>query len=285
MTAIPTKPGIYHGMDFDTYRKIDAWNWSLIKLLDEDRGSPLHVKHKRETADDDDTASRMFLRAIHALTLEPHRFDEDFSIYDGRRDMRHKSYQDHLAKYPGTTVLTPKDRDHAQAIADAIRSHPFAGALLKAGRAEVTVVWQDIATGLLCKARIDWLAQGNALIDLKGIGTAERQVTRLSAQHGYHGQLAHYDSGLQHHGIEPPMVALITYETKPPYDVAVFEMDRGVPDGSLHVGEVMRSEFMEQLADCVRLDHWPGRHLSMKPLTLPSWALLDHSDEITFEED
>ena len=272
---------IHHDIPFAEYRSLPGWNWSLIKLLE--TGSPKHVQHAL-TSPDEDTASRVLLRAVHALVLEPHNFGASFSVYDGRRDARTAAYQQHLAEHPGTAVLSAKDHEAAQVAAAAILAHPFVREALSEGHPEVTLTWDDEETGLPCKARLDWLASG-LFLDLKTLGTThERHVARLVATNLYHGQLAHYAAGLRAHGIDVPAY-LVVAEGKGAQDVAVVSMSAASPGGAVHVGGLLRSKLMRKLADCVALDHWPGRHPEPHELCLPMWALPDIDDEITDEDD
>jgi hypothetical protein len=266
---------ILHGLTHAQYLQLPGWNWSRIKLL-EDK-SPRHVKHASEHPDND-TAARGMLRAVHALVLEPDNFGAQYSVFAGRRTGR--AFEEHCAAHPGATVLNAREYDLARAAADAIRSHAVVARLLSTGSPEVSITWLDGETGLPCKGRVDWL--GAALVDLKTLGTTnERSVASLVAKNLYHGQLAHYDDGLRAHEIEVPAFIVVA-EGKEAHDVAVFEVDEGIPDGSLTVGRKLRDRLMRKLADCVALDHWPGRHPTAQTLCLPAYALDDANDEVTF---
>lgn len=259
----------HHGLTYDEYRRLPGWNWSLIKEMDK---SPRHVLHALRPQDDD-TASRAKLRAIHALVLEPENFAASFSVFDGRRTG--KLYDAHVEAHPGTAVLNVAEYDEARATADAIRSHAAVRPLLATGHGEVTVTWTDADTCLPCKARLDWLAAGHFL-DLKTYGTTdERIVARKVVQMGAHGQMAHYADALDALGMDDPRCFLVVAEGKGPHDVAVFELDRGIPDGALHVGRDLRARLMERLAACVAHDDWPGRHPGIVDLCLPTYALLE----------
>jgi hypothetical protein len=262
---------IHRGLTYDEYSVLPGWRWSVIKAMAE---SPLHCLHAKRTSSPD-TASRVLLRAVHALTLEPHRFAESFSVYEGKRDARTAAYQQHLADNPDTAVLTPKDFALAKSTADAIRHHPIAGPLFAEGEPEVSITWLDHETGLPCKARLDWLAP-RFFFDLKNLGTTnERMVARHVAAMLIHGQVAHYTAALEAVGIRDLPAYLLVTEGKGPQDVAVFEVDAGIPDGALHVGAELRRDLMKRLSDCVQDDRWPGRHEKPVNLCLPNYALLD----------
>ncbi len=269
---------IHYDMSFEDYRALPGWNWSLIKLLKD--GSPKHVKYAMN-APDKDTASRVVLRAIHCMILEPHNFNASFSTYAGTR--RGAKYDAHCAANPpGTSVLNLREADQVWATSEAVLANPQVQKLLGDGKPdefgwqgypEVVLTWTDDATGLPCKCRIDWL--GAALIDLKTLGTTEtRAVNQMINRMLIHGQLAHYHEGLLAHDIDVPAFLIIA-EGKGAQDVAVWEVDDGAPDGALHVGKVIRAELMEKLAKCVADDHWPGRHEAIQTTCLPDYGLLD----------
>lgn len=270
---------LFYDLPFAEYCKIDAWNWSAIKLLE--NGSPKHALHAR-THPSDDTAARGMLRAIHCLTLELHRFNEQFAVFDGHR--RGKVFDAFAAENAGKTLLNPAE--HAQAVATswAIAAHEPARRLLSEGRPEVTVTWTDEATGLPCKGRIDWLGP-NGIVDLKTLGTTnERQIGRLVASNLYHGQLAHYCAGLAANGINVPAY-LVVAEGKGAQDVAVFHVDDGEPAGALCVGRKMRDKLMKRLAEAVRDNAWVGRHPTEQLLSLPLWAYDDAMDDLVIPEE
>jgi hypothetical protein len=273
----PLAPTIRTDLAHEEYAALPGWRWSHIKLME--THSPHAVRHAVDNPDDSDTPSRVKLRAIHAAVLEPDRFDAMFSVYDGVR--RGADYTAHLANHPGTSVLNPREYDDIHATADAIRSHPVVRDLMSDGDPEVSVSWVDPETGLPCKGRVDWLGSGG-ILDLKTCGTVhERAVASLVARNLWHGQLAHYASGLAAHGRHDLPAYIIAAEGKGAQDVAVYQIDQGIPDGALHVGEGIRSRLMRELARCERLNNWPGRHPSAVTLCLPTYALDDIVDEIT----
>lgn len=264
---------IHPGLTYDEYARLPGWNWSVISKM---ASSPRHVLHALRNPGED-TASRIELRAIHALVLEPDRFAASFSVYDGRRTG--KDYDAHRAAFPGTAVLNVREYDEAQATATAIREHPAVMPLLAHGEAEVSITWTDPATGLPCKARMDWLNVREGLpywLDLKTYGTTDQRiVARKVVQMNAYGQMAHYAAALEALGVPTPDCFLVVAEGKGAHDVAVFELDRGIPDGALHVGAQKRAELMTRLAECVAEDRWPGRYPGVVDLCLPPYALLE----------
>jgi hypothetical protein len=257
------------------YNSIRAWRWSHIKLMDQ---SPRAVWHAATNPSNDD-ARYAKLRAIHSLTLEPDAFGREFSVFDGVR--RGKAYDEHVAAHQGTTVLTVAEYDDASLTADSVRANPLVRELMADGSPEVSLSWTDPATGLEVKGRADWIGSAG-ILDLKTCGTVnERAVAGMVARNLWHGQLAHYSQGMVAHGFRPPPCYIIAAEGKGARDVAVFQLDRGIPDGALHIGEGIRASLMQRLAACVASQDWPGRHESIVPLCLPTYALGDVADDLT----
>jgi hypothetical protein len=79
------------------------------------------------------------------------------------------------ARLAGKTPILTHEHQQVQAMAKALRDHPLAEALLtpEGGTPEQTLVWQDEATGIFCRAMLDWLParNGNRLVvaDYKGL--------------------------------------------------------------------------------------------------------------------
>lgn len=268
------------------YTSIPAINWSTLKHL---RESPLHYRHAL-TAPSKETDAMRIGTATHLAVLEPERFAERVAVWDGERRAGN-AYKEWLAANEGKLHLRTQDLAGIDAIATAVRAHPVAARLLSEGEAEVTLEWTDEATGLRCKGRADWIRREEdgsiTVIDLKTTRTTNpRQFAAQCAQLGYHGQAAHYVAGVRAMHPDAPTVRfiVIAVESGPPHDVAVYELDAGVPDGALYVGELLRRELLTKLADCIRHDEWPGRCPRMETLCLPGWALTGSEiEDFTFE--
>lgn len=279
----PGKGGfIRPGLSYADYDTLQGWRWTQIKLLDK---SPLHLRWYLDHPEARRTSSELrLLRAVHAKVLERHTFNEAWGVYNGRQ--YGKAWESWQEEHPGKEALTAEQLEEVEAIAKAVLDHPEAQELLSEGHGEVTLCWVDQETGLQCKGRLDWLRPGWVL-DMKTTTTESRLFGQLVATHLWHGQAAHYLSGLEHHGWDRRDItaAYIAVERKPPHDVALFEADQGRPHGALYAGEVLRQELMEQLKGCVVHDSWPGREPSMGLVELPAYALPDIDEELTFEDE
>lgn len=294
-------------MDFDAYRALKAWNFSTLKHGIE---SMAHLRHRLDHPESDpDTTDRGKLRLYHAAILEPDRLLLDFKVpsreeeNDPRLKRNRKEGKDawaaHLAANPGDegmepgawqalllskwnpgkTVISASDYSRALDIRDAVRRHPRASQLVAKGKGEHTIQWThtDSETGeeMDCKGRIDFLADQPAIVDLKGIGTDARMVRRISTSNLYYAQQGMYAEGLaKAEGIVCP-VYLLTYETTPPYDVAVWR----IKDADLARGWETMRRVLAQVAKCKQSGRWPGRYEDEQVIKFPPWIDPDYDPE------
>lgn len=253
-------------------------NWSTLKAM---RDSALHykhaVEHKRE-----DTPALALGRVTHSLVFEPNTFARDYAIFEGARRAG-KEWDAFEQANEGKTIFKPSEVEKAIAMAAAVRSHPLVAPYLAGGTFEEVLTWVDQPTGLLCKAKADWIIPGTrTLIDLKTAQTIDtRRFQGAVARYGYHGQLAHYAAGCEGAlGWYPRRVILVAVESAAPFDVGVFELDEEARDA----GESERRELLEKVKACREAGKWPGRYESEQSLSLPGWVFGDTDIEFTEED-
>lgn len=264
-------PGIYAGVPFSVYAGLAGHSWSSIKEIGK---SPRRYRWRRDNPRPD-TAGLGVLRGVHARILEPDVYATEFAVYDGRRDKRAKAYQAFLDEHDGATILNPKEAAEIEEAAAAVLAYPPAAALLGHPNAhtEVTMVWDDPATGLRCKGRADLLviADGRAsLIDLKTVRRIGPRFARDAADLGYHGQLAHYAAGLL--AVMPSLsevrTGLLAVEGSDERDVGLYMLT----DADEYAGRQYRDGLLSTLAGCLERDEWPGQQPEWTTLGLPAWA-------------
>lgn len=266
-------------MNYDEYAALPGVRASRLKLM---ALSPLHYQEK----EDKPTTNRGMLRAVHSLALEPHRFDEDFAVWEGVR--RGKAFEAFEAEQGNRTILNEKEHGQAQAIVEGMKRHPWAGKILAMnGRTEETITWTSPGTGLLCKARLDKRV-GKLVVDLKTYGTSDpRVIGRRVAQLGAHIQAAHYVEGVSIAlGIPEKEVryVLICAESASPFDVAVVELSQ---EDALALGRAERDRLMARIVECEASGKWPGACPDLVALDLPAWAdpLMDGGDAVSPSEE
>jgi hypothetical protein len=167
--------------------------------------------------------------------------------------------------------LRPDDFARARAMAAAVRRHPIAAGLLAAGMPERTIVWTDPATGVGCRALIDWSpANCRSLVDLKTCrSAAPSALPNHVGDHDYHVQAAHYLEGARAAGVadDATRFVFVFVESEPPYGVTVADLH---PADLEHAHDLCRHA-REIFRDCSAVDVWPGYPIDLITIRLPSW--------------
>lgn len=245
--------------------------------LDQIAKTPAHYRAWVDGAEQPETPALVFGRALHALVLEPDTFAAEWAERPYFGDLRTKAGKEArdawLAENPGKTLVDPDDWRRLNAMHEAITAHPVAGRLFVGGHAESTAIWTDPATGLLCKARYDYLRPDiNVIADLKSTEDASPAgFARSVASYRYPVQQAHYTAAPAVLGGDRPAFLFVAIEKQPPHAVAVYQLD---PDAAEH-GARLRGRDMARLAECIEHDAWPSYPPEVTPLSLPAWAMKD----------
>ena len=220
------------------------------------------------------TAAMRLGSLVHCAVLEPDELLQRYGVAGDRRTKAGKEQAAAMAA-EGIEAVSEADMVTALLMADAVRQHPAAAALLTTGKAEQSFWWDDQQTGLRCKCRPDWMT-GSVLVDLKTtIDASPAGFARSVAAYRYHVQARHYLSGTF-----AERFVFIAVEKTYPYAVGVYELDAA----AMEHGETLRRRNLATIADCKAINEWPGYGTDIQPLSLPGWALRDDSNTMTSEE-
>lgn len=183
----------------------------------------------------------------------------------------------------GRVPLLAADHDRARAMADTVRAHRIAGALLRDGTPERSLFWVDPDTGVWCRARHDWQTTRSGRLLIVDVKTCDRadptSVERSIVGYGYHQQAAHYiDAAVALDIHDDPAFLFVFVEKTPPHLVSVVQLDTEAID----VGRRLNRRARQVYRDCTATGVWPGYHPDTDiPLVgLPRWA--DRATEETF---
>ncbi len=267
------QPGIYPALDRVAYEAIPGANYSLLKHF---ARSPMHARYEM-THPKEPTDAMELGTAIHTAVLEPERFAAEY-VHAPKVDRRTKEGKATWAAFesdhPGRDYLADDEWAQCEGMAAAVRAHPLASQLLYGqGRNEVTIVWKDAKTGLLCKGRLDRFTQfmgWSVVIDLKSARDASQWAFQAAmARLAYHSQVAYYLDGLRALADMDRRFLIVSVESDPPHGIMVYELD----DQALAEGRAAYRRHLDQYAECVRTGVWPGYREGIWPLSLPRWAL------------
>ena len=190
----------------------------------------------------------------------------------------------------GLTPISAGAREQALAVADSARRHPHVAELLDGAALEVSFVWTDPGSGLLCKGRADILNRQRGVGDPKT--TRHRLPYRFARQGyylGYHVQVAMYTDGLSIllDGWDPKRKPipfwLIAIEKEPPYLTKVFDGHAGyleadetsLPTAYLELGRQAYRGQLQHIAWCINNDEWPDYGDEVQEMVIPRGAGLE----------
>lgn len=255
-------------MSDSEYRAYPAINYSNLKHA---RKSLLHYRSAVEAGPDPALSQKLAVfSAVHAMVLEPYSFNEQFAVYDGRRDARTKAYKEFLVEHAGKLILTPSELEQVNTMAEAVLSHPWVGELLahEGTRCEAMSIWEDPDAGT-CKAKMDIMhyspENGLLIADLKCFGGTDPSfISREGARRAWPLQHAHYLHGAaallglsnEEQAALSTTAFNIVVEAAAPHDVVVVQWS----------AETMNAAFAEhrsllmQVSEAQSTGVWPGRH-------------------------
>jgi hypothetical protein len=194
------------------------------------------------------------------------------------KDWRTKKAQDKRddAYARGAVPLLVADHQRVQAMAETLRRHPIAAALLNPdrGKPEQALFWVDEDTGVWRRALVDHLPDPGPsryiVTDYKTCVSAQREAIRKSVyNYGYHQQGPWYLDGVRALGLaEDPAFLFVFQEKTPPYLINVVQLD----SLAMTVGAGRNRQALEVYRDCVATGHWPGYDADIQLISLPPWA-------------
>lgn len=182
------------------------------------------------------------------------------------------------ARAEGKVPLLTKDYERVTAMAKALHEHPTAAALFEAGSGtpEASMFAPDPATGVMMRARADWLPTADpetGLLILPDYKTTQRadleSLVRTVHNLRYAFQGYWYSDVIRLLDLaEAVAFVLVFQETDPPYLVHVVQPDTDAMDAAA----VMVRDALDIYARCTAEDFWPGYSESVTRLPMPRWA-------------
>ena len=290
------KPGLYDDLPFADYLQIPAMNFHTLKALEI---SALHLKAVLDGKIRAQTEAMRFGRAIHCGALTPELLEKDHptqgycvgATQKGKPCSSLGKYRDadgdywcgtHRDKDDGDCVevsdfVKPDELTTIAAINEVIHvaKHPAAEMLRGSGRPEVTIVFERM--DVLCKCRLDWLADGSFCdIKKKQVGTlGDYDLLKANVNYGYIQQISFYAAGVASIQGGLPEPSILYVEDGAPYDMTVMPID----DQSTAIGLAEVDQFLSRYKRHLAEDHWPGVYEScvsfetgkVKRGGLPKW--------------
>jgi hypothetical protein len=181
------------------------------------------------------------------------------------------------AREAGRIPLLAHEHDVVQDMASALLQHPLAPLLFQpgTGHAEQSLFARDEATGVMLRARLDWLPAmaadtGRLIIpDYKScVSASPEKVERSIADYGYHLQGAWYEDLVRALGLARDVAFVLVFQEKTaPYLVHVVQ-----PDAlAMRIARHRNREAIDLYAECAKANRWPGYSDDVTRIPLPAW--------------
>lgn len=288
----PIKPGLYPDLSNEDYHKDKAIGSSGIKEFAE---CPALYEYKYLSGKykNDESKFSMIGTYAHVALLEPHLFEKNYMVSPenavvnkGKSNEKtvpmNKTHGDwkKFAEEADDHYKRPllySEFEQAKAMAEAISLHDLASAMLTGGRAEMSFFAEDPETGLMMKARPDYVVKidtpkvkGFYIIDYKttalSLGTSKQSNHAFNL--GRHIQASHHKKVTElATKSKIAGVVYITQMQEAPHLIRVFIM----PEEAIEMGDMECRRHLDAMAQCHATGVWPDYPHEIEYLIIPRW--------------
>lgn len=267
---ITPPPGVYRDVPNDIYHSWPAIGSTTLKHVIVN--SPAHARASKAGNQELKRAFEIG-DACDAAVLTPDLFAKNYAIGPDVKlnTTAGKQTWDEFARgNPGKKLIRGADAPIIEGVRNAVWSHPLARKILEAATdAQLTVIWEDHATGLMCKARPDIFCAAGIFADLKTTRSAKpKAFARQACELEYPVQLAHYREGINEAGLGVTENYLIAVEKAEPFPLVVFQ-----PTGECAETAIDKwHRAMQTVKRCMDSGVWPGYSESVEEIDYSRWS-------------
>jgi hypothetical protein len=214
--------------------------------------------------------------AVHALLLQGLNIMEVIAYPDFKSNAAKEARDSARAngRLPILTKNAKRVEEMCNAVAEQLKMFDADPVPLTGGKPEQTMVWQDSATGVWCRARIDWLHDDLSAIDDLKTTTRSAHPEAFAKNlysYGCDVQAAFYLRGIQALKGSPVSGMMdwrwVVVETSPPYGLSVVEPGPAV----LELADAKVDAALKLWAECLERNVWPGYPTKVATAELPAW--------------
>lgn len=253
------------GMPNEAYHAYEGISKSGLDLIDR---SAAHFAYapKREPS-----RAMVLGSATHAAILEPDVFAREYLLLRDVTDRRSTVYKEAIKTHAPECVLTGSEADQVAAMQEAARSNSAIMEILsQAGHAEIAAFVTDPETGVLLKAKYDYLSDNAVCMDIKTTQDIRyQQFQRSVGQYRYHVQDSFYSYVYRLLTGGELKFKFGCIESSAPHATKVYTLD----DEAKLIGMRLARRNIDTYAQCVTYGEWPYPDGSDELLSLPSWCL------------
>lgn len=214
------------------------------------------------------TAAMFVGTAFHAASLEPDKFEAEYVVanFKDRRATGYKAWAEDQTKH----ILMASEMSNVLGMRRSLFADPVAGGLLRGGgQFEFSAYAEDPETGLLLRARADFMSDSGWIVDLKKCQDASDAGCRKAiASYGYWQQDPFYLDVFELAGGEPPRgFAFVFVEEEFPHAVNVVYLS----EDDRRRGRLTYRDNLELYADCLERNEWPAYGTQATEIELSVW--------------
>lgn len=256
--------------------------------LMEFKKSPAHYYYKYIINQDVniETDALIFGRAFHCKLLESEKFHEQYIIcpkFDKRTTAGKQAYQFFITQNIDKIVLEEVNYNQIIGMSNQLLKKQLAQYIFNQNpQCEYEIYWIDEETKLECKAKLDMMIPPNdkfpngLVIDLKSTLDANPATFINSVyKYGYYNQVAWYCTAFKYEFNlnELPDFLFINVEKAAPYESSFLdgysatEADQSI----LLYGLLENRYYLQQLAECISNNNYPGYPDMALPMGLAEW--------------
>ena len=279
-------PGVYTGVPWDEYAAWDCYSKSMVGAT---LRSGLHL-HDYIHGERRRATGMAMGSLVDCLLLEPGLFGSRYiaqpdtylvEVSKGRgkdktTEVVEKPWNGNAtacrefaadAVEQGLELVSPADMATAEAMRDAVIANDQARRTIHAGEKQVSMVWRDEATGILCKGRADLVLPG-CIVDLKTARDASPdEFSRALARFGYHVQGHAYCTAWEQLRGEPMGFSFIVVENGDVPAVALYEL----APAALTIGGLVWRRALDRVAWWIQYGV-QGYSVAWQAVTVPAWV-------------
>ncbi|QDU34316.1 Exodeoxyribonuclease 8 [Poriferisphaera corsica] len=268
--------GVHFGVPEKEYRAWDAVCQSDLKKF----GKLIRTVHTREQVLEGmiyrkQTASFSLGSLVDDLVFNRDKVLDKYVVSDAYKtqcDSLYKKFADHEKEPIAEQVL-----NQATAIAQCVSDHPVIGPIFKdrQDKSQACFVWDDIHTGLRCKARIDhWgnFEGDSTIFDLKTTSNFHKFYSEIF-KWGYHIQAAFYLDGAATLSRQNRRYVIVPVNTSPLegvggfYEVGMHEIEGMDLDSALRI----KDSLIQDWFSFFEKGEWVGRVCETKKIRIPEY--------------
>lgn len=264
-------PGVHKSIPSARYHADDLCNEptlsaSVARTLIEQSPAHARVKHPRlnekfeaETKDHFDLGG-----AAHGVVLRQDNWREEVEVVDAdswrtkaAKKARAKAYDE------GRIPLLKDHYERVNEMVGALEANDYTAKAFTQGTPEVTLIWRDEETGVLCRCRPDWMPDDpkDPWPDYKTTTDCRSEVwdRRFCMDHGGLLRAAFYEAGIKATcGVNNTYVQqyYVVQEVAPPYSAMLKVMDQKSP--LMDIARAMYRAALNSWAGCLADNEWPA---------------------------